>query len=68
MSDETVPNQNEQEKKALLIEVLDRGLLGLREAERLGGLLAAQASKIRCECRGVCAGCKLKCASGCLEA
>ncbi len=67
-----MPNETafdeEQAKKALIIKVLDRGFLGLREAGVLASLLAEGAYRDRCKCDAVCDGCVGKCASGCVEA
>ena len=58
MLDEKTPEQREQEKRDLLIEVLDKGILGHSEAGMLASLLEVGANtKGQCHCREVCDGC-----------
>ncbi len=66
MSDERA-NQKELEKRALVIEVLDKGVLRLGEAGVLASLLAVGESPYdaKCNCDTVCGGCDAKC--GCIQ-
>ena len=62
MFDEKESNKRDQEKRDLLIEVLDKGLLGLREAGIFASFLAEdRGTDLKCNCKVVCGGCRAKC-------
>lgn len=62
MLNENMPDQKEgrreQNVKDLIIEVLDKGLLGLEETRLEGRGYCGG-------CRGICGNCKRRCTSGC---
>lgn len=64
MPDENTTKQREQEKKKLVIEVLDKGLLDLRGAGVLASLLETSGDRSICICDTICDGCDGKC--GCI--
>lgn len=64
MPDENTTKQREQEKKKLVIEVLDKGLLNLREAGVLASLLETSGDRSICGCDAICDGCDGRC--GCI--
>lgn len=57
--------EDDPAKRALMIDVLDKGLLGLREAGLLANLLEVRGEgRGHCGCDSVCSNCKAKC-GGC---
>ncbi len=63
MSNETA-DEKEQEKKKLVIQVLDKGLLELREVGVLASILGTPRPREVCSCNDICNGCREKC-GGC---
>lgn len=66
MAEERTPEQVEADKRRLVIEVLDKGLLTIGEAGMLARLLSSSGSDVKCGCKDVCDGCRGRC-GGCLE-
>jgi hypothetical protein len=63
MSDDN-RDAHEREKRSLIIEVLDKGLLGIGEVGILASMLRSDGGRGHCGCDSVCDDCKAKC--GCL--